>query len=1381
MIPPRRVVINKVGLNKQINENVVYNSKLNLHHATKINLDTGSTRTTVNPSFSINLTNVQSSSVLSQTATGQVMKSSGKGALTLRCENDQGGLSSIDVPNVDIMDVTEPLLSGKDIITQGKIVLANPENGGCYIEKYDNKEIIPIKETSMGFYLNHLHESSERVNNFSNTRSSSGIISKTTKQVALEEEQRLRNAEKERKKAVKENSKSSKNSSSKRIPKAEELELECKEREDMWSEDTLPRVVEKRRKKQGKDERKKKALSREQKKQCNFDGIDADLLSGETLGKMDVGDDISKGLVEDMVTGTSPDEDVLLEKEYRKGLGEDDATAQGRELSRDVDIAKVTIAKLWDYFLMQHRRWNHLSFTSLALLLRRGGDMTPYIRLFCMRKVVKREGKSVNQFYWFKRCEDCLTSTSIQSTTSGSDPREEASGPREITCIDFIPTLKPTAVDGSSAKLLVKDKYSKLVKSYPIEAPTTTEAIKALRKYMIAQGGVILFRGKKIRSDNDKCFGRDNVEWNKFCDIMEWESKNSPSYRHDFNGEIESFAKSHGIKERTMMMTAGVPFELWNFASTAQCEVSNCSVVTASRSRYSNEINRYHSPYQRFWGRSIDINHIKVFGCSAMVPLRVLSKDKELSSKFKERKIKCCYLGPSEHSSYGTGVFGYIREGESIKNLRFKEAHMSDVDWLENEFYFKDKGYDGGLNLPMDFENGVNNSNLLRSGETDYNNLAYEVTSLEDWSPENAHTTDLAIRGALMMVESQVLRDQDLKPGVQDMSYSKFKNSVGAERENWDKPLRKEWQGFKDTHLYKEIQVGALPRNTLVTKLKTIFEIKKSGDYKVRSVVAWVERLARSIYRQGLPDAYSPASKLENVRMVMAAESYLRKKQEATGQPTEEGERYVRMAIDIKQAFLNGEFTDDSVSYYVHPPEGFYEFMEGKEKPGVVWLLLRPLYGLPVSGRLWYLKFKSLIERFGACRLDKEACMFYKLSTDGNLIALMNIHVDDSYMIGKKGWLDRFVEDMKTEVTVTELGDTDKHLGMEIKIDNDGDVSLSQYQTTMNLLEEHGIIQRDEEGKVISKGYPKYLPMPATTKLEKTDVGDTGIVLDDVVGSLLWIMRTCNPALGVYTSMLGSQVRHPTKKDYMLAKRVMNWMLGFPNAGLRFKADIDRPPLEVFVDAELGGQDKEGKKLRSRGGFVIYMWGQVVHYRSRKHGITSTSTFDSEIRTIMEVLEKALVMKANLVQLGLMKESEAILVHSDSETAVKTLNNPLGTEKTGHLEFDDFRKCDENYEFDLQYYLLNNPEQTEKLQEKLLISRVAELIDQKKVRLVHVPGVDNISDFLTKCLGAEKLYWCLIRCMCLDTNGKGKHANGICDCISLPNFKSLRKKEVAIS
>lgn len=1032
------------------------------------------------------------------------------------------------------------------------------------------------------------------------------------------------------------------------------------------------------------------------------------------------------------------------------------------------ELPALKIQKVSDYFLMQHRAWGHIGFNDLAILLRILGDTTAYTKLLKTEKYV--DGKRTTS--WNQPCGDCLATSYDRRRLDGTDDFEVASRPKEITYMDVVGPIKPQTNRGQNYELVIVDKYTKYVRSYPMITDTAAEVVSNVRTHLRRNGGDLSFAYGKVRTDNAKIFSQTNEVWSKLLQELNWDHKCSPSYRQELNGEVEAKIKVRWRKIAPSLRYSRVPAMYWDRCANWIDEVRNVSPLTGKNSRYKDKSRPFTSPYEDFLGHKVDSRHVKPFGCSAYVPLHILEKDKLVSSKFKDKRVKCVYLGPSRDHSYGTSVFGYWKEGSPLTSLVQRVVHHQDVIWLEHEMYYRDKGYSTSENVQVwmfDQVVGADEESAISLAEKDqgidevltYESVASLCTTLEDWSVDRAEMTDSVIHAILKLEGQMEVTDgtsKEVKTYDDIMALPE-----GELRNKWIEALRKEFQGFIDTKSFEEVKLSSLDRNTLISNLNTILDIKSDGRFKARSVVAWRKRIAKYLYGNNLPDAYSPASKLENFRSLLALESYLRKKE---GSEVVTGEQIKRLAIDVKQAFLNGEFSEDCMKYYVRPPKGFYKMMFGEDRDDIIWLLLKPVYGLPISGRRWYLKFKELIEQFGATRFDREACMFYKVDNKGKFIAAMNIHVDDSYIVGRSAWVDEFVGKFKSVVEITNLGDADRHLGIQISIDKDGDVALSQTDLVETMLREYNIT---EDGDSEHRSYKKYLPAPAGTTLTKSEIPEPGIDLRPIVGSLLYNNRGTNPALSVYVNMLSSQVTCPTSQHLDMAMRVLKWELGFKNAGIRFKADIHRPPIEVWVDAELGGNPTEARKLRSRGGFMIFMWGQLVHWRCRKHAITSTSTFDSEIRTLHECIQKAEQMKQNLVQIGIVDQGEPIRVYCDNEGTVTSLNNPLGTEKTGHLEFDNSRFYDDPIEeFDLMSYLEWNPEQSHKKQEQLNLCRIMEMVEKKSLIVIHVAGDENLADMLTKCLPAAKFYYCLLRCMCLDVTKPVDHYDGICRCVDVP-------------
>ncbi|GFU05387.1 retrovirus-related Pol polyprotein from transposon TNT 1-94 [Trichonephila clavipes] len=93
---------------------------------------------------------------------------------------------------------------------------------------------------------------------------------------------------------------------------------------------------------------------------------------------------------------------------------------------------------------------------------------------------------------------------------------------------------------------------------------------------------------------------------------------------------------------------------------------------------------------------------------------------------------------------------------------------------------------------------------------------------------------------------------------------------------------------------------------------------------------------------------------------------------------------------------------------YVLPPPG-YEKLIGDDK---VCKLKKSIYGLPQSGRNWYMKIKGELENFGLKQLASDNCVFIKSVNQSVLILCM--YVDDLAIFCNN---DKMYEDIVTNRT----------------------------------------------------------------------------------------------------------------------------------------------------------------------------------------------------------------------------------------------------------------------------------------------------------------------------------------------------------------------------
>ncbi|GFY15607.1 retrovirus-related Pol polyprotein from transposon TNT 1-94 [Trichonephila clavipes] len=135
--------------------------------------------------------------------------------------------------------------------------------------------------------------------------------------------------------------------------------------------------------------------------------------------------------------------------------------------------------------------------------------------------------------------------------------------------------------------------------------------------------------------------------------------------------------------------------------------------------------------------------------------------------------------------------------------------------------------------------------------------------------------------------------------------------------------------------------------------------------------------------------SYSPVVNIESFRLLIALAAKLKLNVNF---------------FDVKTAYLYGDLEE---TVYVLPPG--YEKLIGDDK---VCKLNKSIYGLPQSGRNWYMKIKGGLENFGLKQLASDNCVFIKSVNQSVLILCM--YVDDLAIFCNN---DKMYEDIVTNRT----------------------------------------------------------------------------------------------------------------------------------------------------------------------------------------------------------------------------------------------------------------------------------------------------------------------------------------------------------------------------
>ena len=128
--------------------------------------------------------------------------------------------------------------------------------------------------------------------------------------------------------------------------------------------------------------------------------------------------------------------------------------------------------------------------------------------------------------------------------------------------------------------------------------------------------------------------------------------------------------------------------------------------------------------------------------------------------------------------------------------------------------------------------------------------------------------------------------------------------------------------------------------------------------------------------------------------------------------------------MDVVSAYLAGELEEE---IYMEPPEGLpYDQSNSKR---IVYRLVKGLYGLKQSGRVWNTTFRTTLTSLGFARLSGDNSVFLN-ENSGVIIAL---YVDDLLIFSKEM---KPLLDLKTELrkayNMKDLGEADVCLGIQI-------------------------------------------------------------------------------------------------------------------------------------------------------------------------------------------------------------------------------------------------------------------------------------------------------------------------------------------------------------
>lgn len=477
-------------------------------------------------------------------------------------------------------------------------------------------------------------------------------------------------------------------------------------------------------------------------------------------------------------------------------------------------------------------------------------------------------------------------------------------------------------------------------------------------------------------------------------------------------------------------------------------------------------------------------------------------------------------------------------------------------------------------------------------------------------------------------------------------------------------------------------KVVRLPQGKRAIGSRWVFKIKRTSD---GSIERYKGRIVAKGYsqREGIDytETFAPTARFGALRTVIALAAI---------------EDMELESVDISTAFLNGEI---DAEVYMRKPEGIE--ISGFEGPEWVLQLLKGLYGIKQGPRLWSQKLHTALSEIGFRRLECDHSVFV-YERDG-VKMVVPVHVDDLVFASKsKEAIEKVKSDLRARFKIRDQGPTSLILGVQLERDRETrTIRLSQPNYIQSILETFRMqdcngarTPMDDKVRLSSK-------MSPTSDTEKAEMKN--IPYREAVGKLLYLSISTRPDISYAIGVLCRYNNNPGKEHWQAVKRVLRYLKGTKHYKLTYTPSTISD--EIFVthsDADLGGNLDNA---RSTAGFVMSVGGGAVMWGSRLQRHVSLSSTESEYTTAAATGCEIIWMREFLDEIGY-DISKASTLFLDSNSALQVAKNPEHQSTMKHVN--------RNYHW------------------------IRERVADGEIRLVHVPGTENVADIFTKPLAFVK-------------------------------------------
>ena len=359
----------------------------------------------------------------------------------------------------------------------------------------------------------------------------------------------------------------------------------------------------------------------------------------------------------------------------------------------------------------------------------------------------------------------------------------------------------------------------------------------------------------------------------------------------------------------------------------------------------------------------------------------------------------------------------------------------------------------------------------------------------------------------------------------------------------------------------------------------------------------------------------------------------------------------------------------------------------GENGTQIVCKLIKRLYGLKQSPRNWSSTLSQWLAEHGFTQAKSDAGVFVSTTSHGTYILV--VYVDDIIIVGPSiDWICNFKAIIQQKFSIKDLGQAEWILGISVSYDKKNKtLKLQQSKYIDDLLCRFGMV----DCKPASTPAVSGMVLGASSKLDEVAAKK----YRSLVGSLLYAATSTRPDIAYSVSYLSRFMANPDVQHLSAAKRVLRYLKGTKEKGLVYSGNAAAKSLIGYSDADWAGDSER----RSTSGYVFFMHGATISWKSQRQQTVALSTAESEYMALCSAAKEATFLTNLGKEIGCL-QTEPCTIYDDNQSCIFLAKNPVSNSRTKHI--------------DIQYHFTR------------------EKVATKDIDIVYCPSEEMIADIMTK-------------------------------------------------